>query len=115
MKKRKFSWNSEEASCLGMVFKTNKENVLSSNLDPKINEFKICLQQCNQIKLTLMGKIAVIKNFALPKLIYPLTSLQNPSKETIKRIEQLMYAFYGIINRTKSNAEHLLKITIKED
>ena len=43
LKKRKFSWNSEEASCLGMVFKTKKENVLSSNLEPKINEFKICL------------------------------------------------------------------------
>ena len=76
-----------------MVFKTNKENVISSNLEPKINEFKICLQQWSHRKLTLMGKIVVIKNFALPKLIYPLTSLQNPSKETIKRIEQLMYAF----------------------
>ena len=93
LKKRKFSWNSEEASCLEMVFKTNKENVISSNLEPKINEFKICLQQWSHRKLTLMGKIVVIKNFALAKLIYPLTSLQNPSKETIKRIEQLMYAF----------------------
>ena len=89
MKERKFSWNSEEASCLGKVFKTNKENVLSSNLEPKINEFKIFLQQWSHRKLTLMG----IKNFALPKLIYSLTSLQNPSKETIKRIEQLIYAF----------------------
>ena len=35
----------------------------------------------------------MIKNFALPKLIYPLTSLQNPPKETVKQIEQLMYSF----------------------
>ena len=93
MKHRKFSWNTEEASCLGMIFKTNKENVLSSNLEPKIKEFKNCLQQWSHRKLTLMGKIVVIKNFALPKIIYPLTSLQNPPKETIKEIEQLMYAF----------------------
>ena len=91
MKHRKFSWNSNEASCLSMVFKTNKENVLSSNLEPKIKEFERCLQQWSHRKLTLMGKIVVIKNFALPKLIYPLTSLQNPTKEMIKRIEKFMY------------------------
>ena len=90
LKKRKFSWNSEEASCLGMVL----ENVLSSNLEPKIDEFKICLQQWSHRKLTLIGKIVVIQNFALPNLIYPLTSLQNQSKETTKRIEQLMYVFF---------------------
>ena len=40
-----------------------------------------------------MGKIVVIKSYALPKLIYPLTSLPNPPKETIKRIEKMMYNF----------------------
>ena len=45
-------------------------------------------------KLTLMrGKIVVIKSYALPKLVYPLTSLPNPPKETIKHIEKLMYDF----------------------
>ena len=73
-----------------MVFKTN---MLSSNLEPKIKEFERCLQQWSHRKLTLMGKIVVIKNFALPKLIYPLTSLQNPTKEMIKRVEKLMYDF----------------------
>ena len=40
-----------------------------------------------------MGKITVIKHFALPKLIYALSSLQYPSKEVIKEIENMMYAF----------------------
>ena len=93
MKHRKFSWNSNEASCLGMVFKTNKENVLFSNMEPKIKEFERCLQQWSHRKLTLMGKIVIIKNFALPKLIYPLTSLQDPTKEMNKRIEKLVYDF----------------------
>ena len=94
MKHRKFSWNSNKASCLGMVFKTNKENVLSSNLQPIIKEFERFLQHWSHRKLTHMGKIVVIKNFALPKFIYPLTSLQNPTKEVIKRIEKLMYDFF---------------------
>ena len=40
-----------------------------------------------------MGKITVIKNHALPKLIYALSSLPNPSPQTVKRIEKLMYEF----------------------
>ena len=40
-----------------------------------------------------MGKITVIKNFALPKLIYALSSLPNPPTQTVKRIEKLMYDF----------------------
>ena len=40
-----------------------------------------------------MGKIVEIKPYALPKLIYPLTSLPNPPKETIKRIDKMMYDF----------------------
>ena len=40
-----------------------------------------------------MGKIVVIKNYALPKLIYHLTSLPKPPKDTIKRLEKLMFNF----------------------
>ena len=40
-----------------------------------------------------MGKIVVIKNFALPKLIYPLTSLPNPPSDTVQRLEIIMFNF----------------------
>ena len=40
-----------------------------------------------------MGKITVIKNYALPKLMYALSSLPNPPPQTVKRIEKLMYEF----------------------
>ena len=40
-----------------------------------------------------MGKITVIKNYALPKLIYALSFLPNPPTQTVKRIEKLMYNF----------------------
>ena len=76
-----------------MTFNTNKRNIFLSNLEPKIKEFEKCLQQWQHRKLTLMGKIVVIKNYALPKLIYPLTSLPNPPKDTINRLEKSMYNF----------------------
>ena len=40
-----------------------------------------------------MGKITVIKNYALPKLVYVLSSLPDPNIQTIKRIETIMYDF----------------------
>ena len=40
-----------------------------------------------------MGKITVIKNYALPKLVYVLSSLPDPIKTTIKQIETIMYDF----------------------
>ena len=40
-----------------------------------------------------MGKITVIKNYALQKLVYVLSSLPDPTKTTIKQIETIMYDF----------------------
>ena len=40
-----------------------------------------------------MGKITVRKTFALPKLIFALSALSNPSNIIINHIEIIMYAF----------------------
>ena len=40
-----------------------------------------------------MGKITVIKNYALPKLVYVLSSLPDQTKTTIIQIETTMYDF----------------------
>ena len=40
-----------------------------------------------------MGKITVVKTFAFPKLVYPLTVLKNISKEKSKEITNLMFKF----------------------
>ena len=54
------------------------------NLYPKLNDFTYCLKRWQHRKLTLMGKITVIKTFALPKLIYPFTALLDPRKKSYK-------------------------------
>ena len=40
-----------------------------------------------------LGKITVLKSFAVPKLIYPLTVLQNPDQNCINKIKKLMFQF----------------------
>ena len=66
----KFVWTSTSAKTIGINFYNDTQETLKFNLEPKLNEFKNCLKQWQHRKLTLMGKITVIKTFALPKLIY---------------------------------------------
>ena len=44
-------------------------------------------------KLTLLGKITVIKCFAIPKLVYPLTVLNNPPQQTVQFLKNIMFNF----------------------
>ena len=76
-----------------MFFYTDTKQNLLQNITPKLQDFKNCLKQWQHRKLTLMGKITVIKTFALPKLIYPLTVLPNIDEVTIKDIIDSMFKF----------------------
>ena len=40
-----------------------------------------------------MGKVTVIKTFALPKLVYPFSVLPNPSQKVINELETEMFRF----------------------
>ena len=93
LKHLKFEWTSESAKTLGIVFSNEKSKLLENNLMPKLNDFINCLKRWNHRKLTLMGKITVVKTFALPKLIYPLTVLDNPSEEIITTIKTSIFKF----------------------
>ena len=52
-----------------------------------------------------MEKVTVVKNVALPKLIFALSSLPNPPKFSIDRIEKIMYSFIwdGKSDKVKRN------------
>ena len=63
LKSRTFQWSSTEASSLGMTLSTTKDNIFRANLEPKSKLFDF-----SHRKLTLMGKLTVIKKTqALPK------------------------------------------------
>jgi len=63
--------------------------MIDANLSPKIKEFEQCLHKWKRWKLSLFGKITVLKSVAVPKLIYPLTVLHNPDQNCINKIKKL--------------------------
>jgi len=47
------------------------------------------------------GKSSGSETFVLPKIVYPLTMLQNPDLETMEQIKYITTTFYGIPSPTK--------------
>ena len=93
MREKKFNWSSTEAKTLGMVFTTDKAKLFDLNLLTKMKEFEKCLEIWNRRNLTYIGRITVLKTFALPKIIYPLTVLPNPPLDIITNIKKKMNEF----------------------
>jgi hypothetical protein len=92
-KYKHFTWTSEEAKTLGFYF-TNDENLnIDKNIQPKLQAFKNCLKQWHHRKLTLLGKVTVVKTFALPKIMYTLSALPNPNHDIIQTINKSIYQF----------------------
>ena len=83
------------------MFTNDKKKYHQNNLEIKIKQFENCLNKWKLHKLSLIGKITVIKTFALPKLVYPLTVLNIPSEEILNQIKNACSTFYGMENKIK--------------
>jgi len=90
-KENKFNWTSEKATTLGITFTTNINEMNDANLSPKIKEFEQCLNKWKRWKLSRFGNKTVLKSFAVPKLIYPLTVLHNPDQNCIYKITRNVF------------------------
>ena len=109
LNERPYKWTSSSAKTLGVIFTTDKTQLLSLNLEPKIKEFKRCLKLWEKRNLTTLGKITVIKTFALPKLIYPLTVLPNPPNDVIIDIKKYMNEFIWKSKVNKVSQKTIIK------
>ena len=63
------------------------------NIPPIISKVQSLLQQWSKRRLTLFGRITVIKSLALSKFIHLFSALPNPPGELIKRLDILFFKF----------------------
>ena len=90
---RKYNWQITQTTALGITFTNSTIEMEKVNFTDKILEFEACLEKWKKWNLSLLGKITVIKTFAFPKLLYPLTVLETPSEACLKLIQNKMYNF----------------------
>ena len=61
----------------------------------------------------MMGKVKVEKIFALPNLIFALSSLRNPPKSKLDQIEKIMYSFIWDNKQDKIKISTLIQNYLK--
>ena len=77
---------------LGIYISNSDEDVIEANFKPNIKKLKAILNQWKRRKLSLIGKILILKTFGISQFIY-LSNLISFPKKYILEIEQILYEF----------------------
>ena len=87
-----FKWPQDSVHALGVHFSYDPQLTDKVNFEEKIRTLEQTLQSWKRRKLTLLGKINIVKALGLAKLIYS-TSLLTISKPLIDRINKIIFNF----------------------
>ena len=77
---------------LGVWFSAKNKNINSINYREKVENLKNVLNSWQLRRLTLPGKIAVIKSLAASQMVYVLSSLST-CQDTLREVNNLLYDF----------------------
>ena len=69
------------------------EHIVEQNYDSKILEMQNLMRLWSCRKLTVLGRITVLKTLIMPKLTHLLIALPNPNQKMIKQINTLFFNF----------------------
>lgn len=95
---------------LGVDFTSDLKDIVKLNFDPKIEEVRTLLTIWSKRILTPIGKNVVLKTLALSKLNHLFISLPNPSREIIKKIEEMFFNFLW-----NNNPDKVKRDIVKQD
>ena len=89
----KLDWSVSNFKLLGIDFSLDLSSMSDLNFRKKIIDVSKILKSWQHRKLTLLGKVTVIKSLALPKLIHFLTSLPNLKQSLFNDLNKLFFNF----------------------
>ena len=84
-------WSQGPFKILGVIFTTEVFDIWDVNINDTFTRVENVLKQWSKRKLTLLGRITIIKSLALAKFIHLLLALPNPPGDFIKRLERLFF------------------------
>ena len=87
-----FKWPKEPICALGIYFSYNTEHANKLNFEERINNLEKTLNGWKRRKLTLLGRINIVKTLGLSKLIYNASVLSIP-KHFVKEINRISFNF----------------------
>ena len=86
-------WTQGPFKILGVTFSTEIYNIWDLNSIDIIKKVEGVCKQWSKRKLTLIGRITIIKSLALAKFIHLLLTLPKPPDDFLKTIERIFYNF----------------------
>lgn len=87
------SWGHTSFNLLGLEYSVNLNEMIILNYQKYIAQVISILNHWKKRYLTPLGKISVIKTYALSKFIHIFTALPDPPPEIIKKINKIIYKF----------------------
>ena len=98
-----FKWPKKKDKALGVWLSTDPNIIISLNYNDKIEKIRSILECWKFRRLTLLGKIAVLKSLVASQLVYNYSHLCKLTMKRLKKSTQFSISFYGMIKETKSN------------
>ena len=89
---RNFKWPKYKVKALGVWFSIDPEATATLNYNEKLDRVGNVLRCWQYRRLTLIGKITVLKSLVAPQLVYVLSPLLTNAK-VIKEVNKLFYSF----------------------
>ena len=87
-----FKWPKEPICALGIYFSYNAEHANKLNFEEKMNKLEKTLNGWKRRKLTLPGRINIVKTLGLSKLIYN-ASVPSIPRHLVKEINRIAFNF----------------------
>ena len=82
-----------ELKVLGVIYNSSNQGIVSRNINEIVPKISQEIAQWKRRKLTLVGKVTVVKALLISKLVHIFSALPNPSKDNITHINNLLYKF----------------------
>ena len=96
-------WPTGPVRCLGIYIGNDKNECNKLNWDKKLENIKTKLASWQKRKLTLFGKVTIIKSLLMPQLLFPAQFLDIPPGY-IKEVNKIFYRFvWNSHDRIKRN------------
>ena len=86
-------WTQGSFKILGVNFSSDVFDIWDLNKNDVLNRIENLLAHWSKRKLSMLGRITVIKSLALSKFTHLFLALPNPPGDLIKRLERLFYKF----------------------
>ena len=78
---------------LGVDFNVDKDKMVAENYNSKLNTIEKIIHCYKKRKLSLIGKVTVLKTLIVPKLVHIMQVLPSPTSEFLKRMEIIFKLF----------------------